>query len=87
MAVVIRLARFGAVHTPKYRVTVADSRYCKEGRFIEVVGHYNPKPHGKEVGLKLDVEKVNNWVKKGAKPTERVQKLIELAGQAATAQA
>lgn len=76
MAVVIRLARFGAVHEPKYRVTVADQRYCKEGRFIEVVGQYNPNPRGKEAGLKLDLEKIGTWMKKGAQPTDRVRKLI-----------
>ncbi len=77
MPVVIRLARFGAVHTPKYRVQVADSRFFRNGRFIETVGHYNPNPEGKEVGLKLDLPKIEAWVKKGARPTDRVARLIK----------
>ena len=77
MAVVIRLARFGAVHTPKYRVQIADSRFAKNGRFIETVGHYNPNPAGKEVGLRLDLKRIEDWVKKGARPTDRVARLIK----------
>ena len=76
MAVVIRLARFGSIHEPRYRVTVADQRFCKEGRFIEVVGQYNPNPRGKETGLNLNLEKIGTWMKKGAQPTDRVRKLI-----------
>lgn len=83
MAVVIRLARFGAVHTPKYRVQVADQRYSRNGRFIETVGHYNPNPQGKEVGLNLDLKKIEAWVKKGARPTDRVARLIQDAGKGA----
>ena len=78
MPVVIRLARFGAVHTPKYRVQVADSRFFRNGRFIETVGHYNPNPAGKEVGLKLDMPKIEEWIKKGAQPSDRVAKLIKI---------
>lgn len=74
--VVIRLARVGTKHVPKYRVTVADQRYAPTGRFIEVVGYFNPNPSGKEKGLTLDMEKVNSWIKKGAQPTERVRSLI-----------
>ena len=79
MAVVIRLARFGATHTPKYRITVADSRRFRNSRFIEIIGFYNPKPLGKDVGLKLDLEKANDWIKKGAQPTDRVKTLIRQA--------
>ena len=77
MAVVIRLARFGAIHSPKYRVTVADSRSKKEGKCIEVVGHYNPTPRGKEEGLKLDLAKIKAWQGKGARLTPRVSALVE----------
>lgn len=77
MPVVIRLARFGATHEPKYRVTVADSRRWRDGRFIEVVGHYNPSPRGKETPLKLDLPKIHSWIQKGAQPTERVRHLIK----------
>jgi small subunit ribosomal protein S16 len=74
--VVIRLARFGTKHLPKYRVTVADQKYAATGRFLEVVGHYNPKPMGKDKGLTLEMDKINAWLKKGAQPTERVRSLI-----------
>lgn len=77
--VVIRLARLGAKKRPKYRVTVADSRYFRNGRFIEVVGHYNPNPRGQEKEITLDLEKVKAWVGKGAQPTDRVKTLIKKA--------
>lgn len=77
--VVIRLARLGAKKRPKYRVTVADSRYFRNGRFIEVVGHYNPNPRGQEKEITLDLDKVKDWVQKGAQPTARVKTLIKKA--------
>lgn len=77
--VVIRLARLGAKKRPKYRVTVADSRYFRNGRFIEVVGHYNPNPRGQEKEITLDLDKVKSWVGKGAQPTDRVKTLIKKA--------
>lgn len=80
--VVIRLARYGSTHKPRYRVTVADQRRCREGKFLDVLGFYNPAPSGKAVGLKLDMEKVNAWIKKGAQPTDRVKHLLKKAQQA-----
>ena len=77
--VVIRLARLGAKKRPKYRVTVADSRYFRNGRFIEVLGHYNPNPRGQEKEITLDLEKVKSWVSKGAQPSDRVKTLIKKA--------
>lgn len=77
--VVIRLARFGTKHKPKYRVTVADSRRYATGKFLEVVGSYNPHPLGKEQGLILDMQKINDWIAKGAQPTDRVKSLIKAA--------
>ena len=77
--VVIRLARLGAKKRPKYRVTVADSRYFRNGRFIEILGHYNPNPRGQEKEITLDLEKVKSWVSKGAQPTDRVKTLIKKA--------
>jgi small subunit ribosomal protein S16 len=74
--VVIRLARFGKKHYPIYRVTVADSRKAATGKFIEVLGHYNPTPRGKDQKLVLDMEKVNAWIQKGAQPSDRVKSLI-----------
>ena len=77
--VTIRLARFGAKKQPKYRVTVADSRRWRNGRFIEILGHYNPNPRGQEKELILDLGKVESWVKKGAQPSDRVKRLIKKA--------
>lgn len=77
--VVIRLARFGAKHEPRYRITVADSRRWVKGRFIEVIGSYNPCARGQEKELVLDLEKANNWISKGAQPTMTVKTLIRKA--------
>lgn len=77
--VVIRLNRGGSKKRPKYRITVADSRRWLGGKFLEVIGHYNPNPRGEEKKLVLDLEKANEWIKKGAQPTERVKSLIRTA--------
>ena len=77
--VVIRLARLGAKKRPKYRVTVADSRFFRNGRFIEVLGHYNPNPRGQEKEITLDLAKVKEWMSKGAQPSDRVKTLIKKA--------
>ena len=82
--VVIRLNRGGSKKRPKYRVTVADSRAWLGGRFLEVIGHYNPAPRGQEKKLVLDLAKVEEWIGKGAQPTDRVKSLMRMAkaGQA-----
>jgi small subunit ribosomal protein S16 len=77
--VVIRLARFGAKHNPQYRITVADSRRWLKGRFIEILGSYNPMLKGEKRGVVMDLEKVNSWIAKGAQPSVRVQRLIKQA--------
>jgi small subunit ribosomal protein S16 len=77
--VVIRLARFGKKHSPRYRITVADSRRWLGGKFIEVLGHYNPTPHGQEQGFVCDMDKVQSWIAKGAQPSERVKSLLRKA--------
>jgi small subunit ribosomal protein S16 len=77
--VVIRLSRGGSKKRPKYRVTVADSRMWVKGKFLEILGHYNPNPRGQEKELVLDLEKCNEWIKKGAQPTERVKSLLRMA--------
>ena len=74
--VVIRLARKGSTHYPKYRVTVADQRYAATGKFIEVVGTYNPFPCGQEIEVNLKLDRIKDWVSKGAQPTKRVKSLI-----------
>ena len=77
MAVKIRLARTGAKKKPFYRVVVADVRSPRDGRFIEVIGRYNPTHEPSLV--ELDVDKVKDWMAKGAQPTEAVVKLIAIA--------
>ncbi len=74
----IRLRRDGAKKAPYYTIVVADSRYPADGRFIEKVGTYNPMTEPAE--LKVDTEKVAEWIKKGAKPTETAAALIKKAG-------
>ncbi len=70
----IRLKRIGAHKNPFYRIVVADSRYPRNGRFIEEVGYYDPMKNPAE--LKLDQEKVEKWLKNGAQPTDTVRALI-----------
>lgn len=77
MAVKIRLKRIGMKRQPHYRVVVADARFPRDGRFIEEIGNYNPKADISE--LKLDLAKVDEWIKKGAQPTETVRSLIRKA--------
>ncbi len=77
MAVKIRLARHGAKKAPFYRVVVADGRSRRDGRFIEMVGRYNPRTEPSTV--ELDLEKVDAWLAKGAQPTDVVVKLIAIA--------
>ena len=77
MAVKIRLARHGAKKAPFYRVVVSDGRARRDGRFIEIVGRYNPRTEPSTV--ELDLEKVDAWIAKGAQPTEAAGKLIDIA--------
>lgn len=77
MAVKIRLARHGAKKAPYYRVVVADSRAPRDGRLIEEVGRYNPLTDPSMI--KLDLEKIDEWISKGAQPTDTVKRLIESA--------
>lgn len=71
----IRLRRVGAKKAPMYKVVVADSRYPRDGRFIEEVGTYNPMMEPSEI--KINLEKVDEWIKKGAKPTDTVKALLK----------
>ena len=81
MAVKIRLARGGAKKRPYYRIVVADSRDPRDGRFIEKIGAYNPMlPKDHEERVKLDTERAAEWLKKGAKPTERVARFLAAEG-------
>ena len=76
--VVIRLARVGSKHDPKYRITVADSRKYVTGKFIEVLGTYIPSPMGKQTKVTLNVEKAKSWLSLGAQPSETVRKVLKL---------
>ena len=78
MAVKLRLTRLGAKKNPYYRVVVADSRYPRDGRFIEVIGTYNPMTEPAEI--KIDNEKAQAWLKNGAQPTETVKALLKKSG-------
>ncbi|ABN52004.1 MAG TPA: 30S ribosomal protein S16 [Hungateiclostridium thermocellum] len=78
MAVKIRLKRMGAKKRPFYRVVVADSRYPRDGRFIEEIGTYNPLTEPSEI--KIDTEKAQKWLKNGAQPTDTVRALLKKVG-------
>ncbi len=74
----IRLKRIGAKKAPFYRVVVADSRYPRNGRFIEEIGTYNPLAEPAEISI--DGEKAKAWIGKGAQPTETVKALLKKSG-------
>jgi small subunit ribosomal protein S16 len=75
VAVSIRLRRMGSSRRPAYRVVVADSRSPRDGRFIEVIGHYNPLTQPPTV--KIDRAKAREWIAKGAQPSNTVKRLIQ----------
>jgi small subunit ribosomal protein S16 len=74
--VTIRLTRRGTTNTPFYHVVVTDSRKRQGGKSLEQVGYFNPKPVKSEVGLKLDLGRIDYWVSKGAQTSERVKHLV-----------
>ena len=78
MATRIRLTRVGSKKNPIYRVVVADSRSPRDGRFIEIVGRYNPQTQPSTI--ELDEAKVKDWLAKGAQPSDSVARLIKAAG-------
>ena len=81
MALKLRLARHGAKKRPYYRIVVADSRMPRDGRFIEIVGSYNPMlPKDSEDRVQLKTEKIQEWLAKGARPTDRVARFLGAAG-------
>ena len=78
---VIRMARAGTKKRPFYHIVVADSRSPRDGRFIERIGHFNPLlPKDKTERLALDLDKVKDWMKKGAQPSDRVTRFLDAAG-------
>ena len=78
MAVKLHLMRVGKTKQPSYRVVAADSRSPRDGRFIEIVGQYSPRTEPSVVTI--DNEKALKWLRQGAQPTDRVQKLLEISG-------
>jgi small subunit ribosomal protein S16 len=78
MAVKLRLTRVGKTKQPQYRVVATDSRSPRDGRFIQIVGTYNPRTDPST--LNIDNAKAVKWLMQGAQPTERVRKLLEVSG-------
>jgi small subunit ribosomal protein S16 len=78
MSVKLRLTRVGKTKQPQYRIVAADSRSPRDGRFIEILGNYNPRTEPST--LNVDNDKAVKWLMQGAQPTERVRKLLEISG-------
>jgi len=78
MAVKLRLTRVGKTKQPQYRIVATDARAPRDGRFIEIVGHYNPRTDPSS--LTVDNDKAVKWLAQGAQPTDRVRKLLEISG-------
>lgn len=81
--VTIRLARGGSKKRPFYHLTVTDSRNSRDGRFIERLGFFNPVARGQEERLRVDNERVQYWLSKGAQPSDRVAKLLKDSAKSA----
>ncbi|MCB9498831.1 MAG: 30S ribosomal protein S16 [Bacillales bacterium] len=76
----LRLQRFGAAKKPFYRIVAADALVKRDGRFLEIVGTYDPANKNKELQVQLDTEKVLNWLKVGAQPTDTVKSILRKEG-------
>ena len=79
----IRLSRGGSKRRPFYHVVVADSRKSRDGRYIERLGFFNPGASGASEEIRLDIERVDYWLSKGAQPTERVASILKQSQKAA----
>lgn len=75
--VVIRLQRGGAKRRPFYQIVVTDSRNARDGRYIENIGFFNPLAKGQEVPVRIDTATYENWISKGAQPSERVAQIFK----------
>jgi small subunit ribosomal protein S16 len=78
LAVKIRLARYGARKNPSYRVVVADSLSPRDGRFIEIIGNYDPQSEPSDIHI--DAERAKRWLNDGAQPTKQAKKLLQISG-------
>ena len=76
MALKIRLQRHGSKNNPTYRVVVAESSARRDGRFVEILGHYNPTAKGQDLKMKVDLERASYWMSHGAKPTDTVTHIL-----------
>jgi small subunit ribosomal protein S16 len=85
MSLKIRLQRHGSKNNPAYRVVVAESSARRDGRFVEILGHYNPIAKGKEVRANIDVARADYWVSKGAQPTDTAAHLLRESRKRAAA--
>lgn len=83
MSVVIRLSRGGCRNHPQYRVAVADSRQFRDGKFLEILGYYNPSPSGQAKELELNQERMQYWVNNGAQVSDRVRNLVKASSKQA----
>ena len=81
MAVSIRLRREGALNNPYYKVVVADQRSPRDGKFIEIIGNYNPRKEG--ANYNVDLDRATYWISKGAQPSDTVRSFIKKAQKAA----
>lgn len=87
MALKIRLQKGGRTHSPHYRMVVAESSARRDGKFVEVLGTYNPQAKRKEEELKLELDRVDHWVSMGAKPSDTARTLINRARREQPAEA
>ncbi len=78
MAVKLRLTRVGSKKNPVYRIVAADSRSPRDGKFLEIVGRYNPQTEPSTI--EVDEDKVRDWLSKGAQPSETVARLLKIKG-------
>ncbi len=85
MALKIRLQRHGSVHNPMYRLVVAESSSRRDGKFVENLGLYNPRPRGKDVETQINIERADYWLSVGAQPTDTAKSVIKKARAAAKA--
>ena len=79
MALRIRLQRHGSVHNPRYRMVVAESASRRNGKFVENLGLYNPKPRGKDVETQVNLDRVDYWLSVGALPSDTAKTVIKKA--------
>lgn len=78
MTVKIRLARYGARKNPSYRVVVAESLNPRDGKFIEIIGNYDPQSEPSDIHI--DAERAKEWLNNGAQPTKQARKLLKISG-------